>query len=78
MSNQTNQRGKTMKFLDFAILWLIIGFLTVISSCTKDYKKYGMFSTVADILWYIVLFLSGPSYYLYRIGKIIKERILHL
>ena len=58
-----------MSFWDFIVLWLIIGFLTIVFLSIIDYKKYGMFSTLSDIIWYAFLFCGGPIYCIVQIIK---------
>jgi len=63
-----------MGFWDFAVLWLIVGFLTVIFVSITDYKKYRMYSTVLDLICYILLFFGGPVYCIVRIVKRLIRR----
>ena len=66
-----------MSFLDFVILWLIVGFLTIIYLSIADYKKYGMFSTVADAIWYAAILIGGPIYCIIQITKrLLKKKYM--
>jgi len=63
-----------MSFWDFVILWLIVGFITVIFLSITNYKKYRMLSAIPDMVWYAFLFLGGPIYCIVRITKKIHKR----
>lgn len=63
-----------MTFLDIIVLWLIVGFITVVFLSIRDYVKYRMLSTIPDMVWYAFLFLGGPVYCIVRITKRLHKR----
>jgi len=63
-----------MSFWDFVIVWLIVGFITVVFLSIRDYKRYRMLSTIPDAVWYAFLFFGGPIYCIVRITKKLHKR----
>lgn len=63
-----------MSFWDFVILWLIVGFITVIFLSITNYKRCRMLPTIPDIIYHFILLFGGPIYCIVRITKKLHKR----